>query len=359
MGRFALAEAQRPQRYVRQEGDIAYSSGNTGRQNIGQTDYLTGLTITSVDEVMTGGGTTAPSGLSGAGAFGALGLVQVTANGGRAPYSLPGYHGDVFYRIHDHDYESNLSADPLPTATGTADWVTNLHIPLTVDPTSERGAFFAGDTTLNLACALTFNPITSFVGTVNAATFAGSWDVWSEKFSAPQPDQSAAAASGNWLDKISFYHQTQLYGTFQLSNGTTNINLETDQDFVRVILIFYTGSLNAATFDPQDGLYTTLNLKINDVASIFDVVTESRMRQEMVETYKNVLPAGTAVLDFMRVTPPTRRDILPTDPNIAKRLTLQVASTSTNNYVDVITESMTDSPFAAKWVQLAQQRSAG
>ncbi|OLE23430.1 MAG: hypothetical protein AUG49_15965 [Catenulispora sp. 13_1_20CM_3_70_7] len=145
--------------------------------------------------------------------------------------------------------------------------------------------------------------------------------------------------------------------SFALSNGTTNITLETDQDYIRIILIFYTGTLNAQSFAPANTLYTTVTLKINDVASIWDTVSEARLRFEQDISYQQALPAGTAVLDFMRLdAPPTRRDILPTDPNIAKRLTLQIASTSSSNNVDVLTHTVTDSPFAQKWVDLARRQ---
>jgi hypothetical protein len=357
MGRLALPEAQRPQRYIRKEGNVAYSSGNSPFLPIGQTAYLTSLDLVSVATVLTLGTGTATLGAAGT-AFGALGNVQVKVNGGRAPFSLPGYHTDVFTRVWDQDYGSDLNTGSTVAASSAATtltFATFLRVPVTIDPISERGAFYAGDTALNLALVTTFNPVTAFVSGLGTGsnTFAGSYDVWSEKFEAPQPDQSTTPATGAWLDKISYYCQTELYGTFPLANGTVNINMETDQDFIRVILIFYTGSLNAATFAPADALYTTISLKINDVASIWDVVSEARMRFEMDLTYTNKLPAGTCVLDFMRIRPPSRRDILPTDPNIAKRVTLQIASTSSSNNVDVITQTSTDDPFAQKWVQLA------
>lgn len=356
MGRLALPEAQRPQRYVRKEGNLAYSSGNTVTQPIGQTAYLTSLDLISLQTVTTT--TTAPTGGFGTtagGAFAPLENVQVKVNGGRAPFSMPGYHADVFTRIWDRDYSSDMTTNPI-TGNTTNNWVNHLRLPLTVDPSTERGAFYAGDTALNITFALTCNPVASVFQTVNAATIGGSWDLYSEKFEAPQPDQSDAQ-HGGWLDKISYYSQAELFGTFALSNGTTNITLETDQDYVRIVLIFYTGTGGSSmgqTFAPANGLYTTVTLKINDVASIWDTVAEARLRFEQDITYQQTLPAGTAVLDFMRLdTPPTRRDIMPTDPNIAKRLILQIASTSSSNNVDVVTQTVTDSPFAQKWVQLA------
>jgi hypothetical protein len=354
MGRLALPEAQRPQRYIRKEGNVAYSSGNTGTLPIGQTAYLTSLDLISLQTVSTT--TTAPTGGFGTtalGAFAPLGNVQLKVNGGRAPFSMPGYHSDVFTRVWDRDYSSDLTTNPLTGNTTNNAFVNHLRLPLTVDPSSERGAFYAGDTALNLTFALTMNAVASVFQTVNAATIGGSWDLYSEKFEAPQPDQSDAA-HGGWLDKISYYSQAELYGTFALSNGTTNITLETDQDFLRIILIFYTGTLNSFSFLPANALYTTITLRVNDVASLWDTVAEARIRFEQDITYQQTLPAGTAVLDFMRLdSPPTRRDILPTDPNIAKRLQLQIASTSASNNVDVITHTVTDSPFAQKWVQLA------
>jgi hypothetical protein len=359
MGRLALPEAQRPQRYVRKEGNLAYSSGNTVTQLIGQTAYLTSLDVISLQTVTTT--TTAPTGGFGTtagGAFAPLQNVQVKVNGGRAPYSLPGFHADVFFRVYDRDYQSDLTTNP-NTGNVTNSWVNHLHLPLTVDGSSERGAFYTGDTALNVTFALTCNPISGVFQTVNAATIGGSWDLFSEKFEAAQPDQSDAA-HGGWLEKISYYNQIELFGTFALSNGTTNITMETDQDFVRIVLIFYTGTGGSSmgqSFAPADGLYTTITLKINDVASIFDTVSEARLRFEQDFTYQQKLPAGSAVLDFMRMdSPPSRRDVLPTDPNIAKRVTLQIASTSSSNNVDVITHTVTDDPFAQKWVQLAARQ---
>lgn len=357
MGRIALPERTRPQRYVRKEGNIAYSSGNSTVQGIGQTAYLTSLDLISLQTVTTT--TTAPTGGFGTtagGAFAPLGNVQVKVNGGRAPFSMPGYHADIFARVWDRDYSSDLTTNPI-TGNAANNWVNHLRVPLTIDPSSERGAFYAGDTALNLSFVLTMNAVASVFQTVNAATIGGSWDLYSEKFEAAQPDMSASQDTGGWLDKISYYVQSQLYGSYTLSNGTTNITLETDQDYLRIILVFYTGTLNNQSYAPANGLYTTISLKVNDVALLWDTVAEARIRFEQDITYQQTLPAGTAVLDFMRLdSPPTRRDILPTDPNIAKRLQLQIASTSASNNVDVITETVTDSPFAQKWVQLAARQ---
>lgn len=365
MGRLALPEISRPQRYRRKEGNIAYSSGNSPSIQIGQTDYLTALDVISLQTLVTTA--TVPVSLSGAGAYGPLGNVQVKVNGGRTPYSLPGYHANEFNKIWNHDYTDSLVASGA-TASTTNNWVNHLRVPLTVDPSSELGCWFTGDTQLNLNLALTCAAVSVVFSTVNSTTIGGSWDVWSQKFSAPAPDMPGGYDSstpggtpgmGSWLNNISYYHQTELYGTFALSNGTTNINLETDQDLIRLILIFYTGSNAAATFAPADALYTTLSLKINDVASIFDTVTEAEMRFNYLNTYDLKNTAGTTALDFMELTPPTRRDILPLDADKVKRLQLQIASTSASNNVDVITESTVDSQFALRWAASARQRAGG
>jgi len=54
--------------------------------------------------------------------------------------------------------------------------------------------------------------------------------------------------------------------------------------------------------------------------------------------------------------PPTRRDILPTDPDKAKRLQLSILSTSANNKVDVISETVMDSQFAERWIRSAKAK---
>jgi hypothetical protein len=351
MGRFALPEAQRPQRFRRKEGNIAYSSGNSPSIQVGQTDYLTQLDVISLQTLVTTASTVGS--ISGAGAFSPLGNVQVRVNGGRAPFSLPGYHTDQFNRVWAHDYVGDLTSTAAVTST-TNNWVNHLRIPLTVDPVSELGAWFTGDTALNLNVSLTCNAVSVVYGTANGASIGGSWDVWAEKFSAPAPD-----LPGGWLNEISYYCQTELYGTFALSNGTTSISLETDQDFVRVMLIFYTGTLNANSFAPADALYTALTLRVNDVANIYDSVSEAEMRFEYDQRYKQKNSPGTTVLDFMPSEPPGRRDILPADADKVKRLQLQIASGSASNSVDVITQTMVDSQFALRWAQSAKAKAGG
>lgn len=354
MGRLALPPQQRPQRFLAKQGNLAYSSGATSIQTVSQTDYLTGLDLISLLTVATG--TAAPTGpqvgATPADAYAPLANVQVKVNGGRAPYSLPGYHTNVYNQIWNHDYVDSLAAAPIATST-TNNWTGHLRIPLTVDPIAEKGSWYTGDTSLNLAANLTWNPIANVFGTVNGATLGGSMDIYSEKFSAPAPDEP-----GGWLDEISYYKQTELYVSQALSNGTTNITLETDQDWVRLILIFYTGTATGAgnTFAPADALYTNLSLIVNDKFRVVDTCAEAKIRFEMLQTYTRLVSAGTAVLDFMRLIPPTRRDILPTDPDAVKRLQLQIVSTSASNNVDVISETTVDSQFAEKWARSARAK---
>lgn len=373
MGRFALPEAVRPQRFRRKEGTINYSSGNTTNLQVGQTDYLTSLDLISTQTLVSTA--TIPVSAQGAAAkvsaFAALGNVQVKVNGGRAPFSLPGYHTDQFNKIWAHDYASSLTATALVAST-TNNWTNHLRVPLTVDPASEKGAWYTADTQLNLTCALTFNAVTVVYSTANGATIGGGWDVYSEKFSAPAPDMpggygwnptpgpgGSPSSQGSWLDNISYYRQVQLYSTTALSNGTTNINLETDQDIVRIMLIFYTGTLNANSFKPADTLYTSISLKVNDVALLYDTIAEAQWQFEYAQTYKLQNDAGTTVIDFMRLEPPTRRDIIPADADKVKRLQLSIPATSASNIVDVVVESMVDSQFALRWAASAKRMQGG
>jgi len=353
MGRLALPANQRPQRFLARQGNIAYASGSSNKQDVSQTDYLTSLDLISLQTVTET--TTAPSGTtSGAGAYATLANVQVKVNGGRAPFSMPGYHANVYNQAWNHDYVDSLATNPIVTAT-TNNWVNHLRIPLTVDPIAEKGAWYTGDTTLDLSCVITGNPAANIWQTAGSATIGGGWDVWSEKFVAPAPDQP-----GGWLDEISYYKQAEVTrSNVQLANGNTAIDLPTDADYVRLMMIFYTGAAvgSGVTFAPADGLYTSMTLKVNDKFSVIDAATEAKIRFEMLETYTRLLPAGTAVLDFMRLIPPTRRDIMATDPDSTKHFQLNIVSTSTNNFVDVITETTVDSQFAEKWALAAKANS--
>jgi hypothetical protein len=356
MGRYAFPDAQRAQRFRTKQGNIAYSSGVTTLLAISQTDYLTQLDLMSNQTVATS--TLAPV-IAGYGAYGAEGNVQVKVNGGRAPYSLPGFHANEYLKAWNNDYVDAMVAKTITVST-TNNWKNHLRIPLTTDPLSDKGAWYTGDTALNLQVALTMSAGTVVFSTVNAATVGGSWDVWSEKYAAPAPDEP-----NGWLDQISYYKQTELYlSGGVLSNGTTTFNLETDQDFLRIGLIFYTGSNADSTFAPAAGLFTAISLIVNDKFAIFDTIDEQTLLFEILNDYyasstttQNVA-TGAYWLDFQRFRIPTRDEILPTDPDQAKRLQLKIASGSSSNRVDIITDTVVDSQFAEKWARAAKSKGA-
>jgi len=356
MGRYALPDAQRYQRFKAKQGNIAYSSGVTTPLLISQTDYLTQLDLMSNQTVTT---TTTAVVVAGYGAYGPIGNLQVKVNGGRAPYALPGWHANEYLKAWNNDYIDAMARNTATIST-TNNWKNHLRVPLTSDPLSDKGAWYTGDTALNMTLALTMSAASVVLSTVGGATIAGSWDVWSEKYSGPQPD-----APNGWLEQISYYKQTELYLSGQvLSNGTTTINLETDQDYIRIGLIFYTGSNADSTFAPAAGLWTSLSLIINDKFAIFDTVDEQTMLFEDLNDYYGSstttqnIANGTVWLDFQRFRVPTRDEILPTDPDQAKRLQLKIASTSASNKVDIITDTIVDSQFAEKWARSAKARGA-
>ena len=354
MGRYALPDAVRAQRFKTKQGNIAYSSGVTTPLVISQTDYLTSLDLMSNQQVTTGTGTAI---VAGYGAYGALGNIQVKVNGGRAPYALPGFHANEYNKVWNNDYLDAMVTKTVTVST-TNNWKNHIRIPLTSDPLADKGAWYTGDTSLNLAVALTMSAVGTVLSTVAAATIIGSWDVWSEKYSGPAPDEA-----NGWLDQISYYKQTELYLSGQvLSNGTTTINLETDQDYLRIGLVFYTGSNADSTFAPAAALWTTMSLVINDKFAIFDTIDEQSLLFENLNNYyasstttQNVA-VGVYWLDFQRFRIPTRDEILSTDPDQAKRLQLKIASTSASNKVDVITDTIVDSQFAERWARSAKAK---
>lgn len=350
MGRLALPIASRFQKYFQFQGNIAYSSGaQSNPLPLVQTEYLTGLDIISKQTVASGTSNPVTS-HPGGGRYSALGNIQVRANGGISPYNLYGWASNIFETVYRHDYTDAVAANPLVTST-TQNWTGHLHIPFTIDPIADRGAFYAGDTTLNLSLSLTFDTAANIFSTVNGATIAGSYDIWASKYAGPAPD-----VPGGWLDEISYLCFRRVYQSgVQLSNGTTPIQLELDQDYVRVILIFYTGTRDVATWTVADGLYTSMNLTVND-RKLFDTVPEAWFRFGQNKIFRGALPAGTAVFDWNVLEPASRRDILPTDPNATKRLLLEITSTANTNFVDVITDTVVDSEYAAKWIASARQR---
>jgi hypothetical protein len=353
MGRLALPVNQRFQYFPQFQGNIAYSSGNQSNPlPLIQTEYLTGLDL--ISKITVASGTSNPvTGYPGGGAYGPLGNIQLKANGSISPYALYGWAGNLFEQVYRHDYSDAASSAPLVTST-TQTWTGHVHMPLTVDPISERGTFYTGDVTLNLSVQLTFDTAANIFSTVNGAAIAGSYDVWASKFAGAAPDMP-----GGWLDEISYLCFRRVYQSgIALSNGTTPILLELDQDFVRIILVFYTGTRDTSAWLPADALYTSMNLTVND-RKLFDTVPEQWFRFGHNKIYRRILPAGTAVFDFNKLEPASRRDILPTDPNTTKRLLLEITSTSASNIVDVITDTVVDSEYAAKWIASARQRSGG
>lgn len=354
MGRYALPDAVRAQRFKQKQGNIAYASGNTGNLVVSQTDYLTSLDLMSNQQVTTTNSTPV---VAGYGAYGALGNIQVRVNGGRAPYALPGFHANEYEKAWNNDYVDAMVKLPVTQST-TNNWKNHIRIPLTSDPLSDKGAWYTGDTSLNLTLSLSMSAVGTVLSTVNSATIIGSWDVWSEKYSGPAPDEH-----NGWLDQISYYKQTELYlSGGVLSNGTTTFNLETDQDFLRIGLIFYTGSNADSTFAPAAALWTAMSLVINDKFNIFDAIDEQSLLFENLHNYyasstttQNVA-AGVYWLDFQRFRIPTRDEILPTDPDQAKRLQLKITSGSASNRVDIITDTIVDSQFAERWARSAKAK---
>lgn len=344
MGRLAVAPPNRVQRFKQNIGQIVYASGATSTVNLPQADYVTGLELISAQQIVTGA--TAPV-VAGYGAFGPEQLVQVQAPGNRRPFALPGYVADIYGRIRMAPYVSNLTANPT-TISSTLNWINHLWIPFTLTEDTERGAWYTGDTTLQLRFQLAMAPATQVFSTVNGATIQGSWTVMREFFNAPPPHLSAV-----WLDAISWYHEVISQGTFTLRNGVTTIDLPRDVDYQRIILVFYTGNDTDGTFAPADGLYTTIDLSVDNRIHVFDTIPEASMRFEQARTYDTVLPAGSSVIDFSRIRDSVR-DILPTDSDAVTLLRLNIAATAANN-VDVYTETVTDNPFAAKWINMAQQ----
>jgi hypothetical protein len=349
MGRLAPPPGARVQRYRQKQGNIPYTSGVATPLPISQTDYLTSIDVMANQTLVNGA--TAPVLAAGWGAYAALaGGVQVKVNGGRIPFSMPGYHAAVFNEIWNKDYVDSMAALPNVVSV-TNQWKNHLRIPLSVDPLTEKGAFYTGDTSLYLSVVLNMSAVTVLATTVNGAVIGGSWDIWSEKFNAPPPDEP-----GGWLDEITYYHQAELYGTFTLQNGVTSITLETDQDYQRIVLIFYTGNDTDNTFAPADALYTTIDAVVNDKFHIFDTVDEQTYRFEMLQSQYLLPKAGTCAIDFMRLYN-SRRDVLPTDANLAKRFQLKIAASAANK-VDVITETVMDSQFAERWIRSAAAKAA-
>src|SRR5260370_28310192 len=170
MGRLALPIGQRLQKSPQFQGNIPYSSGAqsnplglitteylTGRNRIRKQAVVSGATIPVVSATLPSAGisgslTAAPS--PSIGVYQVLDNITLRANGGISPYSLNGWHANLLQRTYRHGYLDDVATAPI-TASTTTTWQGHVHIPLTVDPITEKGAFYTGDTTLNLSLTLT------------------------------------------------------------------------------------------------------------------------------------------------------------------------------------------------------------
>ena len=345
MGRLAAPPGQRVQRFLQKIGTINYAGGASGTVNVPQADYTTAFDIISSQQVVCGA--TAPV-VAAYGAFGPLNLVQVSVNGARHPYAVPGNFADIYSRVRSEPYASQMTADPV-VVSSTNNWVNHLHVPLTLADDTVNGCWYTGDTTLQMVVKLGMATAAQVFSTVNGATLQGSWDVYRESFNAPPPHLNPT-----WLAAITWYHELIIQGTFTLRNGSTPIALPRDQDYQRIFFNLYTGNNGDSTYAPADGLLVTVDLAINNKIHIFDTNGEAETLFQQVQAYAEVLPSGWYVLDFSRIKDSVR-DILPTDTATVQILTLTIQSTSASNSADVYTESVVDNPFAAKWVQMRAQ----
>jgi hypothetical protein len=359
VGRFAIPAGQRAQRIVRKIGTVNYGAGsNPGLPGgVPKSGYITEFDLRSSMQVVTGA--TAPV-VAGYGPYGLQNLIQVLS-GNRLPFSAYPFAANAFFETFDPPYKDILAANPVVTSS-TNNWVDDLRIPLTVSPDSEIGAWYAGDVELNMDVQLGGAATTQAFSTVNGATIQGSHDVYVERFTAPAPD-----APGGWLNEISFFTEFKRFGTFTLKNGETVIDLDRDRDYLRLMLVFYTGSTNDSTFAPADALYTTLELQIDDNFSVYFPTDEATTKKRMLNDYQwsvagsgtKILRPGIAMLDFMVEKHMSRRDVLPADAKLIQSIKLRVVSTSASNILDVFTHTAYDNPFAVKYIQAVQAQSKG
>lgn len=343
MGRFAVASGSRVQKFDQRFGNLVYAGGGAPNINLPQDNYTAEVRLVSLQTVTSGA--TIPV-IAGYGAWGPIGNVQISGPSNRHPISLMAKYLETYNQVRLAPYASNLTSDVV-TASTTTSWVNHLSIPLTISPTSTLGSVYTGDDTITLNLKLNNDAPAQVFSTVNGATIQGSWDVWRTTFSAPAPDQP-----GGWLNDISFYRELAFQTTQPLKNGSTDILLPLNTDYVRIFLFFYTGSVNDSTYAPADGLYTTVDGIINNKIHVQEARTEADIRAHMARRYDQVLPPGTCVLDFYGPND-SRRDVIPTDPPDVTSFKLTIVSTSSNNNVDVITETMSDSPYATKWIASA------
>lgn len=351
MGRLAPQQGTRVQRFRQQLGTLTYASAGVASVDLKRSDYTLSLDLVSHQTVTSGG--TIPV-VAGYGAFGPEQLVQVIV-GGQSPISLSGYALDAIGRYKLRPYESQQTASTL-TASTTTNWTNDLRIPFTITPDTERGCFYTGDPSLQMTLSLTCGTAAQTFSTVNGATIQGSWNVWREVISAPAPTASPA-----FLDAISWLHQLQrVYSsTAALGAGVTDISIGRNRDYENIYVVAYTGNNNDGTFAPATGLISHLSLIINDTIRIYDTVEEGEMIFEANTLLPAALPGGVYVIPFERIRN-SIRDILPTDGPAVTSVTVEVDTGSSNTtHVDIITESVVDSPFAAEWVAAAAQVANG
>lgn len=351
MGILAPPLNNRAQRFRIRIGNIAYSSGGTPGipGGIPRSGYLTRLDLESAIQVVTGA--TAPV-IANFGAYGPEGMVQVVI-GPDSPYALPGLFAKEFWKVYDSPYTDSRVNSPIVTSS-TNNWRNDLHIPLTVTPDTELGAWYTSDDEMTMDLQVAGATAAVVFSTVNGATIQGSWFVWAERFSAPPPD-----LPGGWLKQISYWHEVKLLQrNVSLTTGDNDIVIPRNRDYQTIGLVIYTGNDNDATFAPALGLLNTVSLVVSDETFIYKQIDEQTLIEENLLAYWEVPNAGFYWLDFMRQKENSNRDVLPTDAAVASAFKLTVNALSACK-CDVIGETVMPNPYAKRWASQAAARQRG
>lgn len=244
--------------------------------------------------------------------YGLFGNVQLSGNGQNNFQNVDSYAYQLRTLIHDKAFVDGVTSAPLtPIASGagTAPFVILHEIPIAIDYTSIVGSLYAQSEATELTLRLqTQNPGLLFTqATIADLTISGNCNIHELFFEVPYDP-----TSGNRVLVVP--DLTVLHGWIGQQNaigaqsqGTTNLPRQNGQ---LERLIFWTDdtiSSVANSLTPTAN-YSYIRLTYGSQVSPYDYEEPNQLRTINNQDYRNALPDGVFVMDFIKENP--QRDVV-------------------------------------------------
>ncbi len=345
-------------RYMKNEGEISFGSGNTVK--LDQDGLLLGIIIRFSGTVVTGA--TAPVLQPGPAPWN-IATPTVSVAGPGTPVLLPGELLNQFAQEINPQYLDKITWLPAtPAASTTYPVEFGYYIPICVrdqefmgEPADHVGSIFTGDGKVSVYIGLRPNVAGTGVWfTVPGnATVSGNWGVYSVKLDTPSPDKDASL-----LQAISWYHGIQI----DLDDPLTAVGqqvwkptVNTVRTYLRLLTFFRNNagagdtSLASAAF--TGGMMSTLGAVAAGIINWWDTIPED-VQLAYQQLQHRAITGGVYDLDLSRGG--SRDQWLDVSNVTSLTITEQMnAVTLAAAKFQTLMEFLEPSPLAQRWFQTA------